>query len=272
MLTPERLLVVVDPSQSEHIALQRAILTSTFRDPKPIVSVLVTVDQESVDTRATNDNIFRHQSWFRENIKTPLEEAGIEYQVEISWSTEWQKGILNLARQFGADSIFIPVKAKTNRHRFTFSDSKWELLKGASCPVVLIRPGAKEQRKNILAAVNFQATSDIQRELNNKILAQGRRMAEGYGAKFCVANAYLDSMNYPDRGKLAKETGLSAENIYVKNGYTDEVVSTVAKEIDADLVVIGTLGANGMLKSRRGYTAERLIGALDDDVMIINHE
>lgn len=272
MSAPEKLLVVVDPSQSEHIALQRAIITSSFRNPKPFVNVLVAVDNESVDTRAVNDNIFRHQGWFREHIKTPLEEAGIEYHLEISWSTEWQKSIVNAARQISADSVFLPVKEKSNKQRFTFSDSKWELLKASSCPVVLVRPGAKEQRKNILAAVNFQATSDVQRELNMKILKEGRRMAEGYGAKFYVVNAYLDSLNYPDRGKLAAQTGLPADSIFVKNGYTDEVVSAVAQEVDADLVVMGTLGANGMLKSHRGYTAERLIGALDDDVMVINHE
>jgi universal stress protein E len=35
---------------------------------------------------------------------------------------------------------------------------------------------------------------------------------------------------------------------------------------------MGTLGQNGMTKTRRGNTAERLIAAVDTDVMVINHE
>jgi universal stress protein E len=35
---------------------------------------------------------------------------------------------------------------------------------------------------------------------------------------------------------------------------------------------MGTLGQTGMITTRRGNTAERIIAALDDDVMVINHE
>ncbi|WNO10833.1 universal stress protein [Teredinibacter sp. KSP-S5-2] len=272
MSTPEKLLVVVDPSQDDHIALQRALITSRIRKPCPELHVFVAIDPESVDTRACNDKLFRQEDWFDRSVRTPLEEAGIKYELEISWSTEWQKSILNQARRISADNIFIPVKGKSEKHRFSLPESVWSLLKSAPCPVVMERPGGKEKRETVLAAVNFQATSDVQRELNNKILEQGKRWADGYNARFCVANIYLDSMNYPDRGKLANQTGLPPEDIFVRQGYTDEQVSALAEEIDADLVIMGTLGANGMLKSYRGYTAERLIAALDVDVMVINHE
>ena len=44
------------------------------------------------------------------------------------------------------------------------------------------------------------------------------------------------------------------------------------EEIDADVVLIGTLGQNGMVKTIRGNTAERVISALDVDVVVINSE
>lgn len=272
MSNPEKLFVVVDPNEDEQIALQRAIITSKFRTPKPHIYVFVGVDSESVDTRATNDSLCRHQNWFDEVIHNPLNEAGLDHEIEVSWSSEWQQSIMQSAKRWGASMIFLPVKAKSNFKRFTFSESKWELLKGAPCPVVLIRPNAKEDRKVILAAVNFQATRDVQRELNQKILSQGRLIAEGYNADFHVVNAYMDSMHYPDRGKLARETKLSNDKVHVEPGYTDEAVAKVADDINADLVIMGTLGQNGMLNSHRGNTAERLIAGLDDDVMVINHE
>jgi universal stress protein E len=97
-------------------------------------------------------------------------------------------------------------------------------------------------------------------------------LADNYGADFHVVNAYIDSLLYPDRGRLAKHTGLNQKNTHVVKGYTDEVIAKVAKKIDADVVVIGTLGQTGLTKTRRGNTAERVISAVDVDVVVVNSE
>lgn len=274
MSSQEKLFVVVDPTNDKHIALERALLTAEIRDPRPLVHVFVAVDPESVDTRAINADVFRDETWFKDQIRTPLVDAGLDYKLEVSWSSEWQKSIMQSAKRWGADAIFLSANDENKKdfRRFFFTDSKWELLKNADCPVVLIRPDAKKQRKVILAAVNFQAARDEQKALNKKILEEAKRFAEGYGAELHLANGYMDSLHYPDRGKLVNETGVVKERIHVEPGYTDEVVAAIADKIDADLVVMGTLGQNGMLgiSTRRGNTAERLIAALDDDVMVIN--
>ena len=55
-------------------------------------------------------------------------------------------------------------------------------------------------------------------------------------------------------------------------GYTDEAVAKTAKDINADLVVMGTLGQTGQTATRRGNTAERVISNLDVDVVVVNTE
>lgn len=271
MTQQQKFFVVVDPTAEQHIALERAIIIAKLSQAKPFIYVFVAVDPEATDTRAINDNLFRTQEWFDKTIRQPLTQAGLECLIEVSWSSEWQESIRQSAKRFGANLIYLPVHAKTSSSRFTFSESKWELLKGAYCPVVLIRPGAQAQRKVILAAVNFQAQRDVQRELNKKIIEYAKYYADAYGAELHVINGYMDSMNYPDRGRLVNETGLPSHRVHVKNGYTLDVVSALADEIHADLVVMGTLGQNGMTKTRRGNTAERLIAAVDSDVMVVNH-
>jgi universal stress protein E len=273
MSKSQKLFVVVDPNDTHHIALERAIIVSSLMQGiKPKVHAFVAVDGNAVDTRSVNDHLFRDLTWFEQNIKTPLANAGIEYTMEVSWSSEWQKSIMESAKRFDADLIYLPVHATANSNsRFFFTESKWELLKGAYCPVVLIRPGAKAQRKVILAAVNMQAQRDVQIELNKKIVEQAAFYANTYGADLHVVNGYLESLNYPDRGRLVALTNLPNDKIHVEHGYTSDVVSALAEKIGADLIVMGTLGQNGMTKTRRGNTAERLIAAVDTDVMVINH-
>ncbi|WP_250463501.1 universal stress protein [Microbulbifer litoralis] len=270
---PKTIFVVVDPNDDNHVALERVLTTAKLRDPQPKLVIFVAVDGEAVDTRASNDHLFRDEFWFRDQIRKPVEDAGLDYELQVCWSSDWQGAIIQESKRYGAELVYLPVHAKTSR-RFTFAESKWQVLKQAKCPVVLIRPGAKSNRKVVLATVNFQAQKTAQRELNRLISSQASYFAERYGAELHLVNAYLDSMLYPDRGALAKladKTGVPTHRIHVKQGYTNEVVAEVAKEVDADLVVMGTLNQYGETGSLlRGNTAERVIGSLDVDVMVCN--
>lgn len=270
MSTQECVFVVVDPNDDAHVAFERAMLVAPLHNTPPKIVVLVTTDRDSVDTRAQNDKLYRNTSWFDEVIRQPLEERGLTYEIITTWCQEWQESILTAANNVGANRIFLPIHAKPDVKRLTFSESKWELLKTAKCPVVLVRAHSVEQRKTILAAVNFQATSSRQKDLNKKILERAQLLAEGYGAELHLVNGYMDSLHYPDRGKLANESKLPADKIHVLQGYTDVVVSQTAESISADLVILGTLGQNGKEKTRRGNTAERVISAVSVDTMIVN--
>ncbi|MEW5249255.1 universal stress protein [Microbulbifer sp. 2201CG32-9] len=267
------LFVVVDPNDDRHVALERALATSQLRDPQPRLAVFVAVDGEAVDTRAVNDHLFRDESWFREQIREPITSAGLECEITVCWSSDWQDAIIQESKRCNAEMIYLPVHAKASR-RFTFAESKWQVLKQAKCPVVLIRPGAKDRRQVVLATVNYQAQTTQQRQLNRQVSERARYIAANYGAELHLVNAYLDSMLYPDRGalaKLAQKTSVPTDRIHVKQGYTSDVVAEVAREINADVVVMGTLnqyGATGSLL--RGNTAERVIGNLDVDVVVCN--
>ncbi|AMX03482.1 universal stress protein [Microbulbifer thermotolerans] len=266
--------VVVDPNDEKHVALERALIIAKLRNPQPKLVIFVAVDGEAVDTRAVNDHLFRDETWFREKIRQPAEDAGVEHELLVCWSSDWQGSIIQESKRYNAEMIYLPLHPKTNR-RWTFAESKWEVLKKAKCPVVLIRPGAKDSRQVVLATVNYQAQTSQQRQLNRQITERANYITSCYeGAELHLVNAYLDSMLYPDRGALAKladKTGVPTSRIHVRQGYTNEVVAQVAKEIDADLVVMGTLnqyGATGSLL--RGNTAERVIASLDTDVMVCN--
>ncbi len=271
MEEPKKIFVVVDPADSKHVALERVVRTAKRVEVKPIIKVFVAVDGDAVDTRAINNNLFRDQSWFESEIRNPLSEAGITFTIEVCWSSEWQESIIRASKPFGPDWIYLPVHERGSSTRLFFSESKWDLLKSAECPVALIQPGELDSREVILAAVNFQVNSDSQSELNKRIIETGQRLAGHYGAEFHVVNAYLDSMHYPDRGRLARESGVEPEFIHVQEGYTNDAVAAAANRLGADLVIIGTLGQNGMTKSRRGNTAERVIAALDQDVVVVNN-
>jgi universal stress protein E len=55
----------------------------------------------------------------------------------------------------------------------------------------------------------------------------------------------------------------------VREGLPEVIIPQVAKEIDAELVVIGTVGRLGISAALIGNTAEHVIDALDCDVLTV---
>lgn len=106
--------------------------------------------------------------------------------------------------------------------------------------------------------------------MNEKILADGRKQVEIYGAELYVINSYKDSMHYPDREQLLKFTGLPTENVHLGEGDPADVIAEYADEINADVVIIGTMHRTGAAALMRGNTSEKVLRKVKQDVVTLS--
>lgn len=269
---PGNIFIVVDPAQEQPLALERATITAKLFDgdpsiPSPKMHVFLSVDADNTDTSADNPSVHRDGRWFFERIINPLQEAEMEYTVEMSWSTDWYGSIIKESEKQDARLIMLPMARKPSAAGRILKESIWKLMRTAPCPVLVVQPGAAAQRKVVLMAVNFQAHKPEYDRLNEVIISRGQWMAKTYGAELHVVNAYADSLNYPDRGELAAKTGVDTDKIHVVAGAPEDVIAETADEIGADILVIGTQARSGRW---RGNTAEKIITRVDCDVLTIN--
>lgn len=264
MTGQENILVVVDPIQDNSAALERALITAKIRDQKPVLHLFISADSSSAQSKT----LHKSGQWLTQ-LFASVEEQELQYTSELCWSDDWQQAVLSAAGRCDADMIMIPASGELSQ-KALFSDAKWGVLRKSQCPVLIVREGAKESRKTVLAAVNMQAGSDNYQVLNEKILARGQWMAERYNADFHVVNAYNDSLNYPDKGQLMRRLELAADRLHLQQGSPEDVISSVAKNVQADIVVIGTLARQGVMAAMRGNTSEKLLGKLSQDVMTLN--
>lgn len=265
----DKLFVVMDPAQDQHMALERAIITSQIREQRSRLYLFFNVNFDSADTHASNVNLYRNRTWLDAVLK-PVESAGLEYDVEFCWSREWHKSILRSACNFDPRTIIMVMPPRQQLNPISFGSARWELLRSARCPVLLVRPGATGKRTRILAAVNYQNNSEDYAGLNNRIIERGEWLARHYRGSLHIVNAYADSMDYPDYGRLANRTRLPADRIFVRHGSVESVVTETAKEISADIVLLGTRPERGMGAIIRRNTAEGVARKLDVDLMVIN--
>tara|TARA_R110000772_G_scaffold136584_6_gene245382 strand:+ start:588 stop:1394 length:807 start_codon:yes stop_codon:yes gene_type:complete len=268
MSKQEYILVIIEPSQDSHIALDRALITAKTREVPPKLHMFICVDSDNTDLKARNQNLYKSGDWLEELIK-PAAKSGLDYSYELCWSSEWTSAVLNCADRIQPDTIFIP-DYESGVRRNMFTNSKWDLLRKSFCPVMIVRPGASSHRKVILAAVNIQAEKEKYQEMNEKILNHSKRVAKLYDADVYVVNSYKDSMHYPDREKLLKLSGLSTEKVHLGEGDPADIIADYADDIKADLVVIGTLRRTGAAALMRGNTSERVLMKVKQDVLTIS--
>ena len=81
---------------------------------------------------------------------------------------------------------------------------------------------------------------------------------------------YHDRNYEPNAAKIARRCSVSKEKIHVVHGQTDEVIANTAREIDADLIVIGTVGRTGIKATVVGNTSERLLDHTHCDVLVLH--
>jgi len=266
MSNARRALVIIQPTQNRHLALERVVVTSEVNDPGSHVHLFISVDGEANDLKASNPALYRDDQWLQA-LLAPLVEKGVRHSFELCWSSDWQGAVLNSAQRFKPNHIFMPDYKDTKKGWF-FSNQQWSLLRNKVAPVTIVRPDNSGTRKKILAAVNFQREDDPRyASLNEKILKEGMGIAQHYNADFHVINAYSDSLNYPNRERILKLSGLPTQNVHVREGDPSDVIAAFANEIGADTVIIGTMARQGAAALVKGNTSEKLLSKLTQDVI-----
>ena len=114
---PGKIFIVVDPAQDQPLALERALMTAKLftvdsNAPKPKLHIFLAVDMDNTDTSAENAQIYRDGEWFFDKVIDPVKDSGLEYTIEMSWSTDWYGSIIEGADKRQAELIMLPLTSR----------------------------------------------------------------------------------------------------------------------------------------------------------------
>jgi len=205
---------------------------------------------------------------------------------------------------------FVVKKAEplVGMDRFLFASTDQHLLRKCPCPVWLQTEGAATRPKRILAAVDLDlddaAEPETLQALNRRVVdvackVAGQRPAEiivlhawdaiGDGMIWAFSgnrdarmsadhyvNALLDSRR-KEMHRLLDAAGKAhgpdlALRPHLVRGNPETVISQQSHEIEADLVVMGTVARTGLSGVFIGNTAENIINSLECPVLAVKPE
>lgn len=267
-----KLFVVIDPTTDRQNALLNAEWIASQDSSislhvyEAIFSVSDNNDEEALERVETK----RHRDWL-EQLVEPIRAAGNDVTVEVEWNGQWRDAIAPAAARSDADLIIKTATTHSGTGRRMLKTSDWILLRTAHCPVYLIKKDSIQIDTKILVALDIKRDDELHNQLNEKVIEFGKSLAKTTsGCSLHAVNAYAssDSFVYPD--DVANKIGIASQEAHTIEGMPEEVIPEIAGAIDAGILVIGTAARDGIKAAVIGNTVEKILDAVDSNVMTVN--
>ncbi len=210
--------------------------------------------------------------------------------VPVALSIVWEKTIHEwIDKQCARKTYAAVVKTGHRTETFTYTSTDWHLLREVQAPVMIAAEKKWRATKPIVAAVDLSDNSRGNRALNKRVIETAKEFAEKLDCKLYVVHALhiprvlkeldlVDEFTHtqemkaelqPKLAKLATAHGLPVSSFKLKQGPIDKVITSESARLKAQLVVMGTVGRQGVKGKLLGNTAEKVLSMLRTDVLAI---
>jgi universal stress protein E len=223
--------------------------------------------------------------------KVWLEEAIAKQKSPNNTTCEivWSKDIASWVKQHCADRFDLIIKTGHRSERAFYVPTDWHLLRNGVSPIMLVAEKKWRKKQSIMVSLDMASKVKSKQALNQKLIEAGKMLAKANDMPLhlCFSLAIspvLKDLGIIDKNKTVKQAkakyiplmqamlgdySLPPEQIHIKAGDTKKVIPSVASEIGAALVVIGSVGRKGLKAKLLGNTAESVLVLLKTDVLIV---
>ena len=293
-----KVLVVLDPSVAEQKALNRAVELAKLQDCQltaflsiydfsyEMTTMLSGEERESMRQAVINDR----ELWISELI-ADYKEQGLNIDIQVVWHNRPFEAIVQAVLEKEYSLVIKGTHDHDVLKSMIFTPTDWHILRKCPCPVLLVKDHDWPQGGNIVAAVNAGSSQEHHLSLNQRVISKAQQMAKMLHGNTHLVNAYPGSpvniaieipefnpqeysdtmMNHHQEAvaALAQQFDIDQANCHVKEGMPEDVLPEMATSLDAEMVVIGTIGRTGFSAAIIGNTAEHVIDRLDCDVLAV---
>lgn len=204
----------------------------------------------------------------------------------------------------GYDLVIKPAENPSWTARL-FGNDDLHLLRKCPCPIWLMKSSETSNYQNIIAAVDFDPLhpSSVEQALNREILTLAGSLALSDQAKLHLVHAWesfaeatlrsrsdatfehlvgyaglaytqhkrgLDMLAKELRQEIGEEAYAAlAPRLHLLQGEAKKTIASLTRDVDADLVVLGTVARRGLIGLIFGNTAETFLDELSCSVLAI---
>lgn len=295
----QKILAVIEPETEQQKSLSRAIdiaqkngasITAmlTLYDVSYELTSMLTSDEREHMRQAVIDD---RTDWLVNLVSEKRTDQTISIDVKTIWHNRPYEAIIYEVLEHGYDLIVKGTEQHDTLKSVIFTPTDWHIMRKAPVPVLLVKDHAWPLEGQILAAVNVGVDVVEHISLNQAITDQALYFSNLLSANLHLVNSYpgtpanivieipeFNPENYDNAAKkhhqegmtlLAEQHNIPSKNCHVELGLPEDIIPKYAKQLDAELVVLGTVGRQGISAALIGNTAEHVIDHLNCDVLAI---
>ena len=297
MNTIKKILAVIDPSKEEQIALNRSFelarksggqitaFLSIYDFSYEMTTMLSREERDAMRDAVINDR----KEWIASLIDK--QDANINVDTLVVWHNRPFESIVETVLDQDYDIVIKGTHQHDTLKSVIFTPTDWHLIRKCPVPLLLVKDHEWPAGGQILAAVNASSEEETHQTLNHTILHDAGFLAELIEGNLNLVNAYpgtpvniaieipeFDAGQYTQSvkehhvkatHKLAEKYQIPTSQCHIKEGLPEDVLPQVANQLDAELVVMGTVGRTGISAALIGNTAEHVIDSLNCDVLAL---
>lgn len=209
-----------------------------------------------------------------------LRDRGAAVTVRIVWDAAAYRGILRVADEWHPTLVVVGAHEQRAMLQTPLTDTHWRLVHACTCPLLLAKPSASNDRRTILAAVDPSRAES--RAVAHGVLRAACQFATALDCQVRVVHAFPDPENFALVSSVEVSPGVfyGTENIaelhrraveelaggygvdpghtQVRPGEPAEVIRQLTMDHDVRLVVLGL--------SRHGLVQQVVLGSITQAV------
>lgn len=270
MKTFKKIMYVVDPTSNHQKALGRVTDGAKHLDAELHLYACMPLPRMSTDnTQALRQAESERLRLWLDWLAKPYQDAGVKVTTEAEIAEDWSTAIAPAARRWGAEMIVKVMRQQSALRRRLAKTSDWTLLRTSDCPILFIKEDSPKTPRSLIAAVDVLDKSPENLQFMKEVVRHARGICEVSGAELHVVNAYPNLLHGVDASDLAHFAEVKRGQAHAGPGAPEDMLLSVAKDLDGPVIVIGSLDKRTLAGSLLGDTAERILDKATMDVLVI---
>lgn len=293
----KRIFVAITPHREEQPALARAVfLANKYQATLVLGSSMYNRSIEKASGVAAESCKELKQTLMDDQKKVMLALAAsleIETKTEcvVTWHKKWYEGVISLATENNCDLIIKETKHYKKSVRNLFTPDHWNLLRCSPINVLMVKNHKWTCNGDIVTAISLDDGDSEHQCLSEKVAKEAASMSKLFGANLHFINTVskapihiaVDKSAFdPDKVNarvmqkhkeslkiLADNLNISDVNIIVEEGLPGHVVPKLCDTLNAECLILGSVGRKGVTAALLGNTAEYIIDKLDCDTLVV---
>ncbi len=295
------ILFVADGSEGEKSVLMRAVRLASANSAK--LTLYAALDAEGYrfddeETRSAVEAINEAHGEERRKELESLREEAVSEHPQLTVDVVVETGTMALSVILAVlvnhhDLVMKAPEGNAGKWQRLFGSGDQKLMRKCPCPVWIVKPSGETQIRRILAAVDLDPTEPDTESLAGRIMALATSLATEDESELHVVHVWRLAAETALRGRQIDTTdvdkivgGIEAAHqseldrllgthpydkrtVHLIKGQAGDVIPDLAERLEADLVVIGTVGRTGVPGLLIGNTAEEVLNAVDCSVLTL---